>query len=122
VSRSQHAHHHEHPPKHKRSLSGNRPLRTRLLAWTVVAVLVFASFVIVFDRKDLPGQVRDNAYVAKIYKERDAAITATSAMLDRHMKKDEPADANAEMKQQGYNKDDRAGLNAIITTSGGKDK
>lgn len=111
----------EHPPKKKHATGHKHPLRKRLIVLSFVLVLALAGFVTMFDRKDLPGHLKDNAYVAKLYNERDAAVAATSALIDRHEKKaEEPADANADMKQQGYNKDDRKKLEAIITNQGSK--
>lgn len=114
-----HSHEREHAPKQKRRLGGNHPLRTRIIAWTVVGIFGFVALTMLVDRRELPARLKDNAYVAKLYQERDAAIAATSAVIDRHEKKaEDPADANADMKQQGYNKDDRAKLEAIITKGG----
>ena len=112
------SHHEEHPQKPRRNAGGHHPLRKRLFVGTLVLAVAVAGAVFMFDRKDLPAQLKDNAYVAKVYKERDAAIEATSALIDRHAKKPEAPDANAEMKQQGYNKDDRAKLEAIINNGG----
>jgi hypothetical protein len=121
VTRShRHPPHDEPPHKPKRDLSGNRPWRTRLVAWAVVAVVAVGGFTLVFDRKDLPARIKDNAYVAKLYHERDTVITTTEEVIGRHEKKPEAPDANADMKQQGYNKDDRSKLNNIITNSGDK--
>lgn len=108
---------HKHPP----TTATRRPLRTRFLTWGLVALCAFGAFVTLFDRKDLPPMIRNNVYVAKVYHERDAAIAATGTILERRAEqKEAPADANAEMKQQGYDKQDRAKLDAIITNSGDK--
>ncbi|TAL30316.1 MAG: hypothetical protein EPN97_12910 [Alphaproteobacteria bacterium] len=106
--------HDEHHHKPAKRHTGNRPLRRRLFAGAVVLVCALAAFVTLFDRKDLPAGVRDNPYIARIYCERDAAIRATTAMLGLHGAEEAPADANADMKQLGYPKDDRAKLETII--------
>jgi hypothetical protein len=100
--------------KHATRHAGNRPGRTRLMVGLVVLSLAFIGFVTLFDRKDLPAGVRDNPYVAQVYHERDAALAATSALIERHAATEVPADANADMKQQGYPKEDRAKLDTII--------
>ena len=120
MTRAQQAHGHERDraPKQKRRIGGHHSFRIRLVAWTAVGILGFVALTMLVDRKDLPARLKDNAYVAKVYHERDAAIEATSALIDRHEKPAEAPDANADMKQQGYNKDDRAKLEAIITHQG----
>lgn len=108
--------HDEHPHKPaKRPAAGNHPWRTRLFAGAVVLACAIAAFVTLFDRKDLPPAVRDNAYIARVYRERDTVIESTSTMLDRRGAAETPVDANADMKQLGYPKDDRAKLETIIS-------
>ena len=109
-------HEDDQPPRRRRQAAGGHRLRNRLLGGALVLALGFAGVVLMFDRQNLPAKLKDNAYVAKVYKERDAAVAATDAIIDAHRKAPEtPPDANAEMKQQGYKKDDRAKLEAIIT-------
>ncbi len=92
------------------------PVRTRIFTWAVVGLCTLAAVITLFDRKDLPPAVRNNTYVAKVYHERDAAIAATSSVLGRHgAAAPEAPDANADMKQQGYPKDDRTKLDSLIT-------
>ena len=108
----------DHPPK--KAPAASRPLHKRLVAWGVMAALGVTGFILMSDRKDLPARVKDNAYVTKLYHERDEAVSATSSLIGRPEKPPEAPDANADMKQQGYNKDDRAKLEAIITHEGDK--
>ncbi|MEZ0223877.1 MAG: hypothetical protein ACAH83_04935 [Alphaproteobacteria bacterium] len=104
-----------HSAHHSGHHAGKHPWRTRLIMGVVVLACGIAAGVTLFDRKDLPPAVRDNPYVAKVYRERDVAIEATSSLLDKRGGAEEPVDANADMKQQGYPKTDRAKLDTIIS-------
>jgi hypothetical protein len=116
---TQGAHKHEHKahsPRKPRDVSGNRPWRTRLFSGVVVICCGLAATVMVFDRKDLPASVRDNVYVEKVYRERDAALSAGGAALKRHeTPAAQPAAEDASAKQQGYTRDDRAQLDQLIS-------
>lgn len=104
----------EHSHKPARHPAGRHALRRRLFAGAAVAVCGAAAFLALFDPQDLPASLRNNPYVTRVYCERDAAIRATTAMLGGGAA-ETPADANADMKQLGYPKDDRAKLETIIS-------
>jgi hypothetical protein len=108
---TRHDEHHRPAKRHTR----NHSWRRRLFAGAAVLVFSFAAFVTLSDRKDLPAKLRNNPYVTSIYCERDAAIRATTAMLGLQGAEEAPVDANADMKQLGYPKNDRAKLDTIIS-------
>jgi hypothetical protein len=106
---------HHKPARHSSGRhAGSHRLRMRLIAGALVLTGSLAAVLMLFDRKDLPPGVRDNPYITRLYCERDVAIRATTAMLGRGAP-EAPADANADMKQLGYPKADRAKLETIIS-------
>jgi hypothetical protein len=104
-------HHHRTAKRH----AGGRPWRWRLLAGVAVLVCVLAGFLALSDRKDLPPNLRNSPVVIGVYGERDAILRATTAMLGLPDAAEAPADANADMKQLGYPRNDRAKLDTIIS-------
>lgn len=88
-----------------------RPLRTRVFVGAVALCCVAMAGVGVVERKELPAGLRENPVVMAIYSAKERVIRRGEEWVER--KQLDPDSAAA--KQQGYEKEDRKKLEALIS-------
>lgn len=89
----------------------SRPLRTRVFVGAVALCCIAAAGVGTVERKELPAGLRDNPVVTALYSARERVIRKGEEWVDRKA----PDAGTADAKQQGYEKEDRKKLEALIS-------
>jgi hypothetical protein len=91
------------------------PLTARLGIGLCLLLLAGAAFIAGIDRKSLPKEVQDNAYVRGAYAQKEAAMQALKPFLHKDV---QPAPVVSGVGGQGYAPKDRAGLDRLVDEGG----